>query len=110
MGHPAFPFIGQGKAWVIAEEKEERERERAEGLQDRRILILLHVGPVDPVDVNRDGSTSWPCRHRRHAQASPAGHGAPLCPSERRGELTHLSVFVWGLGRTAPICPMLFLM
>ena len=27
MGCPAFPFIGQGKAWVTAEEKEERERE-----------------------------------------------------------------------------------
>ena len=28
MGHPAFPFIGQGKAWVTAEEKEKNERER----------------------------------------------------------------------------------
>jgi len=27
MGHPAFPFIGQGKTWVIAEEKKKNERE-----------------------------------------------------------------------------------
>ena len=32
MGCHAFCFIGQEKAWVTAEEKEERERERAEGL------------------------------------------------------------------------------
>ena len=28
MGRPAFPFIGQGKAWVIVEEKEENEKEK----------------------------------------------------------------------------------
>jgi len=28
MERPAFPFIGQGKARVIAEEKEKNERER----------------------------------------------------------------------------------
>ena len=56
MGHPAFSFIGQGKAWVIAEEKEKNERE--EGLQDRRVLLLLHAGLADPVDVYRDGSAS----------------------------------------------------
>ena len=28
MGCPAFPFIGQGKVWVIAEEKEKNEREK----------------------------------------------------------------------------------
>ena len=54
MGHPAFPFIGQGKAWVTAEEKE---NEREESFQGRRVLLLLHAGPTDPVDVNRDGST-----------------------------------------------------
>ena len=26
MGRPAFPFIGQGKAWVIVEGKEENEK------------------------------------------------------------------------------------
>ena len=56
MGHLAFPFIGQGKVWVIAEEKEKNKRE--EGLQDRRVLLLLRAGPAHPVDVNRDGSTS----------------------------------------------------
>ena len=69
MGRPAFSFIGQGKARVIAEENEKNERE--EGLQDRRVLLFLHAGPADPVDVNRDGSTSWPCpslgaMRRRH--------------------------------------------
>ena len=53
-GRPAFSFIGQGKARVIAEEKEKNERE--EGLQDRRVLLLLNAGPADPIDVNRDGS------------------------------------------------------
>ena len=58
MGCPAFPFIGLGKARVIAEENEKNQR--VEGLQDRRVL-LLHAGPADPVDVNRDSSTLWPC-------------------------------------------------
>ena len=56
MGRLAFPFIGQGKARVIAEEKEKNERE--EGFQDRWVLLLLHAGLADPIDVNRDGSTS----------------------------------------------------
>ena len=58
MGRPASPFIGEGKARVTEEEKEKNEREK--GFQDRQVL-LLHAGPTDPVDVNRDGSTSWPC-------------------------------------------------
>ena len=28
MGRPAFPFIGQGKAWVTVEGKEENEKEK----------------------------------------------------------------------------------
>ena len=59
MGRPAFPCIGQGIARVVVEEKEKNQRE--EGLQDRWVLLLLHAGPVGPVDVNRDGSTSWSC-------------------------------------------------
>ena len=59
MGCPASPFIDEGKARVTAEEKEKNERE--EGFQDHQVLLLLHAGPTDPVDVNRDGSTSWPC-------------------------------------------------
>ena len=47
MWRPAFPFIGQGKARVTAEEKEKNER--AEGFQDRQVLLLLHVGPIDLV-------------------------------------------------------------
>ena len=69
MGRPAFSFIGQGKARVIAEENEKNERE--EGLQDRRVLLLLHAGPADPVNVNRDGSyvavlSITGAMHRRH--------------------------------------------
>ena len=59
MRRPTFPFIGQGKAWVTAEGKEKNEIE--EGFQDRRVLLLLHAGPADPVDVNRDGFASRSC-------------------------------------------------
>ena len=59
MGRPAFSFIGQGKTWVIAEEKEKNERE--EGLQDRGVLLLLHVGSADAVDGDGDGSTRGSC-------------------------------------------------
>ena len=58
IGHPAYPFIGEGKARVTEEEKERNERE--EGLQDRRVL-LLHAGPTGPIDVNRDSSISRSC-------------------------------------------------
>ena len=60
MRHPAFPFIGVGKARVTEEEKEKNERE--EGFQGCRVL-LLYAGIVDPVDVNRDGSMSCPVHH-----------------------------------------------
>ena len=55
-----------------------------------------------------------PCRglvrHWRHAQASSVGHGIPLRPGGRHGELTRLSASIRGLGRTAPAHPILFLM
>jgi len=60
MGHPAFPFIGQGKAQVTAEGKEENEKET----KSSRIagsFFFLHAGPADPIDVNRDSSMLWPC-------------------------------------------------
>ena len=66
MGCPGSLFIGEGKARVTMEEEEKNEREREregeseEGFQGRRVLLLLHAGPADPVDVNRDGSMSWP--------------------------------------------------
>ena len=28
VGHPSFPFIGHGKAWVIVEGKEENEKDK----------------------------------------------------------------------------------
>jgi len=57
MGCPASPFIGERKAQITTEKKKKNERE--EGFQDR--WILLHTDPTDPVDINRDGSTAWPC-------------------------------------------------
>ena len=56
MARPAFSFIGEGKARVTEEEKEKNERE--EDFQGSWILLLLHAGPADPVDVNRAGSMS----------------------------------------------------
>ena len=61
MGCPASPFIGEEKAWVTAEEEERNETEREKDFQGRRVLLLLHTGPANPVDVNRDGFMSWPC-------------------------------------------------
>ena len=58
VGRPASPFIGKGKARVTAEEEEKNERESEEGFHDCRVLFLLHAGPADPVDANRDGSMS----------------------------------------------------
>ena len=37
MGHPAFPFIVQGKEQVIVEEKEKNERERERERKASRI-------------------------------------------------------------------------
>ena len=51
MGCPASPFIGEGKVRVTEEEKgEERE---GEGFKGCWVLLLLHAGPADPVDVNQ---------------------------------------------------------
>ena len=63
MGPTASPFIGEGKVRVTAEEEEknERERDKEEGFLGHRVLLLLHAGLADPVDVNRDSSMSWPC-------------------------------------------------
>jgi len=38
----------------------EGEGEGEEVLQDHRVHLLLHAGPADPIDVNRDSSTLWP--------------------------------------------------
>ena len=54
-GAPWFPFYRPRESTGYNRGKGE-EREREEGFQDRRILLLLHVGPTDPIDVNRDGS------------------------------------------------------
>ena len=73
MRRPASLFIDEGKARVIEEKKEKDKRE--EDFQDRRVL-LLQAGPVDPVDVNRDGSMSRP-------YSSLAPYAGVICRSWR---------------------------
>ena len=51
-----------------------------------------------------------PVCYWRHVQALFAGHGVPFRRSEHRGELTRMSVFIQGLGKTALVRPTLFLM
>ena len=70
----ASPFIGQGKARIIKEEKEKNKRE--EGFQGCRVLLLLYAGPTNPIDVNRDGSMLRPC-------LSPAPCTGVTCQSWR---------------------------
>ena len=106
-GAPCFPFYKRRESVGYSGGKGE-ERDREEGFQDRRVLLLLHAGLADPVDVNRGSSMSWP--YSSLAQVSSAGHGVPFHPNGRLGELTRLSAFERGLGRTAPARPTLFLM
>ena len=54
---PCFPFYRPRESAGYSGEKK---NEREEGLQDRWVLLLLHAGPTDPVDVNRDSFASWP--------------------------------------------------
>ena len=46
MGRPAFPFIGQGKAWVTAEEKEKNEREKKAFRIVRSFFFFMRVPPI----------------------------------------------------------------
>jgi hypothetical protein len=58
-GTPCFPFYRpRGRRRLHERERERREEE--EGPQGHIILHLLYVGPADPVDDDRDDSTSWP--------------------------------------------------
>ena len=59
MGRPTFPFIGQEKARVTMEGKEEKEKEKSSRIAGS-FFSFTRV-PRDPVDVNRDSSTSRPC-------------------------------------------------
>jgi hypothetical protein len=61
MGRSAPPFIGQGEGAGHTRKREgERESEEEEGPQGRVILHLPYLGPVGPVDDDRNGSTLWP--------------------------------------------------
>ena len=46
MGHPAFPFIGQGKARVTVEEKEKNERERKASRITGSFFTFMWVPPT----------------------------------------------------------------
>ena len=46
MGHPAFPFIGQGKAWVIVEGKEENEKEKKSSRIAGSFFFFMRVPPT----------------------------------------------------------------
>ena len=100
MGHPAFPFIGQGKVGVIAEGKREKEREiRLPGV----CRPPLRMGPADPIDHGGSSVTLgpyWPLQHMR-------GRRMPLLssiPSERKewskGPLIEA---IRGVGGTVPV-------
>ena len=58
-GAPCFPFYRRKESTDYRGGKGE-EREREEGFQGYRVRPLLHASPTDPIDVNRDGSMSWP--------------------------------------------------
>ena len=46
MGHPAFPFIGQGKAGVTAKEKEGKEKEKKSSRIDGSFFSFTWVPPT----------------------------------------------------------------
>ena len=74
-GAPCFPFYWRRESAGYSGGKGE-EREGEEDFQDRRVLLLLHAGPTDPIDVNRDGSMSWP-------YSSLAPYAGVICRSWR---------------------------
>ena len=57
------PFIEEGEDAGYIRKKEEKERENRgeEALWDHYVLLLLHAGPTDAVDGDRDGSASGSC-------------------------------------------------
>ena len=89
-------------------EREENERKKS----FRIVGSFFSSMRVPPILWTSTGTASrrGPVYHWCHVQALSAGHGAPLRPGGRRGELKRLSVLVQGLGRTTPVCPTLFLM
>ena len=58
-GTLCFLFYRPKESTGYSEGKEKNERE--EVLQDRRVFLIVHAGPADPIDVHRDTSTSRPC-------------------------------------------------
>ena len=61
MGHPASPFIGKGKAWVIEEEKKKNEIERkasritgfiTSSMRRHHLLVMMFHSVLADVMVN----------------------------------------------------------
>ena len=100
MGHPASPFIGEGKARVTEEKKEKDQREKASKVVESFFSFMW----VPPIRLTSIGTAPChgPIHHWRRAQAPSAGHGVPLRLDGCRGELTRLSASVRGLDRTTP--------
>ena len=46
IGCPAFPFIGEGKAWVTEEEKEKNEREKKASRFAGSFFSFMRVPPI----------------------------------------------------------------
>ena len=46
MGRPAFPFIGEGKAWVTEEENEKNEREKKASRAIGSFFSFMRVPPI----------------------------------------------------------------
>jgi len=95
------PFIEEAEdAGHIRKKRRERKgrESRRRSPLVRRVLLLLHAGPADAVDGNRDGSTS------------SAGRGVLSHPGGRHGEPTCLSAAVRGLGSTTTTHPSLLAM
>ena len=80
LGGPAFPFIGQAKARVTAEEKEKNERERKASRVAVSFFSYMRVPPILYM-LSGTALCHGPVHHWRHAHASSAGiafHSDPV--------------------------------
>ena len=57
-GVSCFPFYRPRESTGYSGGKEKKQ-EKESGLQDHQVLLRLHAGPADTIDVDRHGSMSW---------------------------------------------------